>query len=64
MKILITAELPGKAFEDFIAASEHDILLLDKAERAQLSKYVREFSPDGMITLLSDKVDRELRCRL
>ena len=60
MKILITAELPGKAFEDFIAASEHDILLLDKAERAQLSKYVREFSPDGMITLLSDKVDREI----
>lgn len=59
MKILITSELPGKAFEDFIAASKYDVLLLDSEKRKDLKKYVKEFSPDGMITLLSDRIDRE-----
>ena len=60
MKILVTSELPGKAFEDFIAGSEHDILILSSQERGSLKKHVEQFNPDGMITLLSDKVDRDL----
>lgn len=59
MKILITSELPGKAFEDFISASGYDVMLLDKDKRKDLKKYVQEFNPDGMITLLSDKIDIE-----
>jgi len=60
MKILVTSELPGKTFEDFIADSQHDILILSSQERVSLKKQVEQFNPDGMITLLSDKVDREL----
>ena len=60
MKILVTSELPGKAFEDFITDSEHDILILSSQERESLKKHVEQFNPDGMITLLSDKVDRNL----
>ena len=60
MKILVTSELPGKAFEDFITDSKHDILILSSQERESLKKQVEQFNPDGMITLLSDKVDREL----
>ena len=60
MKILVTAELPGKAFEDFIVSSQYDILLLDRSQRMELEKYVGEFNPDGMITLLSDKIGPEI----
>lgn len=60
MKILVTSELPGKAFEDFITDSQHDILILSSQERESLKEQVEQFDPDGMITLLSDKIDRDL----
>lgn len=59
-KILVTANLPGTEFSEFIAGRNYNISVLNELERKNLKKAVEKFSPDGMITLLSDVIDREI----
>ena len=59
-RILVTSNLPGRILKDVNEKGDFDIKILDESEKAGIKKAVRDFSPHGMVTLLSDRIDREI----
>lgn len=59
-KIAITSELPGKRFAELLSDVRFDVKLLDNVERKELKSTLQNINPDGLITLLSDKIEGSL----
>ena len=59
-RILVTAELPGEGFTKMVSESGFEFRILNSGERSSIKKAVIDFQPHGLVTLLSDTVDREL----
>ncbi len=59
-RIVVTSELPGEAFRNLIKDDRFEVKVLSDSERMDLLETVRSFRPQGMVTLLSDRVDEEV----
>jgi len=57
-RVLITAKLPGDAFEMFQKSNEYNVLVLNPQD--DISSKVKEFNPHGIISLLSNPITREI----
>jgi len=55
--IVITAPLPGKRFEEILSDRRFTVSVLDADSRTNLPDVLRRCNPDGIVSLLSDKLD-------
>jgi len=59
-RIIVTSILPGKIFNSFLNNNDFEIKLLSKEEKENLAKITEEFQPHGIISLLSDNIDKKV----
>lgn len=59
-KILFTSELPGEKFKEIQKDVRFDVKVLNSDERKDLKKTVKEHNPDALVSLLSDRIDKDV----
>ena len=56
-KIVITCKLPGKRYEELLENKNFETIVLNDEEHKNLAATLEKISPDGLISMLSDKID-------
>ncbi|MGI6394123.1 MAG: 2-hydroxyacid dehydrogenase [bacterium] len=59
-KILLTSKLPGERAKQLLQDEKFNVKVLNDEERNNLPAAVFSFNPDGIISLLSDKIDKSV----
>lgn len=59
-RILVTSKLPGTRFEELLRDTDFEIKVLTGIQRKDISKEMSDFNPDGIVSLLSDKIDKKV----
>ncbi|HNW82916.1 MAG TPA: D-glycerate dehydrogenase [bacterium] len=59
-RILVTADLPGRMLKEISEKGDFAIKILSDIERENIKKAVSDFSPHGMVTLLSDRIGADI----
>ncbi len=59
-KVLFTSKLPGDDFKNLLQNEKYEVTILADRERDTLCRTVKSFDPDAIVSLLSDKIDKEL----
>jgi hypothetical protein len=57
-RIILTSALPGERYKKLLNESGVEVKVLSPEERKDLRNAVSSFDPEGLITLLSDKIDK------
>ncbi len=57
-RILVTCPLPGARFESLLKDDRFVVMVLTEAQRRRLPDILRELAPQGIVSLLSDSLDR------
>ncbi len=63
-KIVITCKLPGKRYEELLADKNFKTIVLNEEEHKNLAETLERISPDGLISMLSDKISAELLAKM
>ena len=63
-KIVITCKLPGKRYENLLADKNFETIVLNDDEHKDLVSTLEKISPDGLISMLSDKINAELLAKM
>ena len=63
-KIVITCKLPGKRYEDLLADRNFETVVLNVEEHKNLAATLEKISPDGLISMLSDKINADLLAKM
>jgi len=59
-RIILTSELPGERYKKLLNESGVEVKVLSPEERKDIRSSVSSFDPEGLITLLSDKIDKSV----
>ena len=59
-KIVISCKLPGKRYENMLADKNFETVVLNENEHKNLAESLEKLNPDGLISMLSDKIDANL----
>ena len=63
-KIVITCKLPGKRYEELLADKNFETIVLNEEEHKNLAETLERISPDGLISMLSDKISAGLLAKM
>ena len=63
-KIVISCKLPGKRYEELLADKNFETVVLNEEEHKNLAESLAKLNPDGLISMLSDKIDAGLLAKM
>jgi glyoxylate reductase len=59
-RIILTSELPGERYKKLLNESGVEVKVLSREERKDIRSSVSSFDPEGLITLLSDRISSDV----
>lgn len=62
--IAITSKLPGESYSRLLSDSNFDVRVLSKEENNNLPETLGKINPDGLISMLSDKINAETLAKM
>ncbi|MBO4440812.1 D-glycerate dehydrogenase [bacterium] len=63
-KIVITCKLPGGRYEELLADKNFETVVLNDEEHMNLAATLEKLSPDGLISMLSDKIGADVLAKM
>lgn len=63
-KIVITCKLPGVRYEELLADKNFETVVLSGEEHADLAATLEKLNPDGLISMLSDKIGADVLAKM